>query len=164
MNIARSMRQRIGLAVLVFAALPTALAQNATPVRPLPMPDARVGPNDVAQGDVWIGWSSDHKLGYVQGALEGAYWGYFNACTQASLLVPHSATLQRDCLAHVPEPHLKAQQYAALMTDFYSNYPQDKALPMHRLLLKLLEPNMHVDGVHKWLDELIESVRKSGGK
>jgi hypothetical protein len=27
--------------------------------------------------------------------------------------------------------------------------------------MKLLEPKMSVDGVHKWLDELIESVRRS---
>jgi hypothetical protein len=125
------------------------------------MPEARVGPGDVGEGNWWIGWSPDHRLGLVQGLLEGSYWGYFNACTEASVIARSLPDLGDKCLAHIPAAHLKSEEYVALITEFYSKYPQDRALPIRRLLMKLLEPKMSVDGVHKWLDELIESVRRS---
>ena len=141
------------------------LSQGVPPIRPLPFPDARVnGPTDIAQGNLWMGWPAEHQLGYVQGWLEGAYWGYFNACTKAHVAAPSVPHLQDKCLANIPAPNLTSEAYLAQVTEFYSKYPHDRALPIRRLLRKLLEPCMTVDGVHKWLDELIESARRSAAK
>ena len=50
----------------------------------------------------------------------------------------------------------------ARVTEFYTKYPEDRALPMRRVLLKLLEPGMTVDGIlHKWVDNLIKSNLQS---
>jgi hypothetical protein len=128
------------------------------------MAGARVGPGDIAQGNLWMSWSVDHRLGFVQGLLEGSYWGYFNACTEAGIAAPSLPDLNEKCMAHIPAAHLTSEEYATMVTEFYSKHPEDRALPIRRLLLKLLEPGMTVDGVHKWLDELIESVRHSQSK
>jgi hypothetical protein len=139
-------------------------AQTLKPIRPLPMSDARLGPGDIAQGNLWMGWSPDHKLGLVEGLLDGSYWGYFQACNEASLAARSVPNVGDKCMEHIPAAHLKSEQYVSSMTEFYSKYPEDRALPMRHLLMKLLEPGMSVDGVHKWLDDLIESVRRSQAK
>ncbi len=163
-----SLPSNVSLAVSMIAVccllLGSGSAQVSKPIRPLPMAEARVSPGDVAQGDLWIGWSPDHRLGLVEGLLDGSYWGYFQACNEASLAARSVPNLGDRCMEHIPAAHLKSEQYVSLMTEFYSKYPEDRALPMRRLLMKLLEPSMGVDGVHKWLDELIESVRRSQAK
>jgi hypothetical protein len=153
------------LATVLCGLLSLGLAQEVPPARPLPLPDARLnGPTESAQGNLWMGWSADHRLGYVQGWLEGSYWGYFNACTEAQLEAQSIPDIQDKCLVHIPSAHLTSEAYADTVTEFYSKYPQDRALPIRRLLRRLLEPDMTVDGVHKWLDELIESTQRSERK
>lgn len=138
------------------------LAQEAPPIRSLPLADAKLsGPEDIPQGTLWMEWAADHQLGYVQGWVDGAYWEYFNACTQAGIAAPSVPDIQQKCLEHIPTRHLSVEAYAARVTEFYSKYPQDRALPIRRLLEKLVDPQMTVDGVHKWLDQLIDSVRGS---
>jgi hypothetical protein len=160
-----ALSDRLGAAIVVLSFLQaSAVAQTPPPMRSLPMPEARVAPGDVGEGNWWMGWSPDHRLGLVQGLLDGSYWGYFHACTEASVIARSLPDLQDKCLAHISAAQLKSEQYVALITEFYSKYPQDRALPIRRLLMKLLEPQMSVDGVHKWLDELIESVRRSDAK
>jgi hypothetical protein len=149
-------------AAVVFGLLGQSVAQDAPPVRSLPMSDAKVnGGPEFAEGNVWMHWSVDHQLGYVQGWSDGSYWGYFSACTEAKIVAPSLPDLQDKCLVHIPATHLTSEEYSAKVTEFYSKYPQDRALPIRRLLGKFLDPGMTADGVHKWLDELIESVRRS---
>jgi hypothetical protein len=156
---------RLSLITLVLLGAVGLAVTQEVPPRPLPLPDARLnGPNDIPQGNLWMGWSADHQLGYVQGWLEGSYWAYFNACTEAKIAAPSVPDIQDKCLEHIPSAHSKSETYSAKVTEFYSKYPQDRALPIRRLLKKILEPGMTVDGVHKWLDELIESVRHSEAK
>ena len=92
--------------------------------------------------------------------MDGGYWGYFDACTEARIAAPVSP-LQDKCMAHIPAAHQTSEEYSASVTEFYSKYPQDRALPIRLLLGKFLEPGMTADGVHKWLDDLIESVHRS---
>jgi hypothetical protein len=153
------------IVIAVFSLFGVALAQDRQPIRSLPIPEARInGPTDIAQGDLWVGWSADHRLGYVQGLLDGTYSGYSDACTEAQIAAPSLPRLNDKCLAHIPTPRLKSEEYTSMVTEFYSRYPQDRALPIKRLVMKFLEPGMTVDGVHKWLDELIESVHRSQAK
>jgi len=153
------------IAALLFGLLAQSVAQEVPPVRSLPMPEARLnGGPELAQGNVWMSWSTDHRLGYVQGWMDGGYWAYFDACTEARLAAPTVRNLQEKCMEHIPSSHLTPEEYSAKVTEFYSKYPQDRALPIRRLLGKFLEPGMTADGVHKWLDELIESVRHSEAK
>jgi len=64
------------IAVLLFGLLARGVAQEVPPVRSLPMPEARVnGGPELAQGNVWMHWSADHQLGYVQGWMDGGYCG-----------------------------------------------------------------------------------------
>jgi hypothetical protein len=67
-------------------------------------------------------------------------------------------------LDRIPVASLKSEQYVELVTEFYSKYPQDRALPLRLLLLKLLKPAVTVDGIHEWLDKLVESARRSEAK
>lgn len=151
----------VGVSTICCVLVGGAVAQTSKPIRSLPMADARVGPGDVAQGDLWMEWSPDHKLGFVQGLLDGSYWGYFQACNEAGLVARSVPDVVDNCMKHIPTAQLKSEQYVSLMTEFYQKYPEDRALPMRRLLMKLLEPRMGPDGVHNWLNELIESVRRS---
>lgn len=138
------------------------MAQDVPPVRSLPMSEAKVnGGPEFAQGNMWLHWSADHQLGYVQGLMDGSYWGYFDACTEARIAAPSIPKLQDKCMERIPAAHLKPEEYTAKVTEFYSKYPQDRALPIRRLFGKFLEPGMTADGVHKWLDELIASVQSS---
>jgi hypothetical protein len=154
----------VSMIAISWLLLGSGLAQTAKPIRPLPMADARIGPGDIASGNLWVEWSPDHKLGLVEGLLDGSYWGYFQACNEASLAARSVPNIVDKCLEHIPAAHLKSEQYVLLMTEFYSKYPEDRALPMRHLLMKLLEPGMGADGVHQWLDELIESARRSQSK
>jgi len=97
----------------------------------------------------------------VQGWMDGSYWGYFDACTEAGIAARANPGIQNKCMAHIQAAHQTSEKYSARVTEFYSKYPQDRALPIRRLLGKFLEPGMTADGVHKWLDDLIESVRRS---
>jgi len=147
--------------LVLLSMIAQATAQEVPPIRPLPLPEARVsGGPESAQGNVWLRLSADHQLGYVQGLLEGTFYGYLHACTKAQIVARSVPHLQEKCMENAPAAHLKSEQYMALVTEFYSKYPQDRALPMRRLLEKLLKPGMTTDGVHKWLDELIEDVRR----
>jgi hypothetical protein len=149
-------------AALTFGLLGLSVAQDVPPVRSLPMSEAKVnGGPEFAQGNLWMHWTADHQLGFVQGWMEGSYWGYFDACTEARIAAPTAAGIQDKCMAHIPATHQSSEEYSARVTEFYSKYPQDRALPIRRLLGKFLEPGMTAEGVHKWLDDLIESVRRS---
>jgi hypothetical protein len=151
-------------ASMMFVLAVLALAQEPPPIRSLPLPDARVSDSYDAEGNLWIRWSADHRLGYVQGWLEGSYWGHFNACVEAQIAAPTVGGLQDKCMSSTPAARVKSEEYTAEVTEFYSRFPQDRALPMRRLLGKLLERGMTVDGVHNWLDGLIESVHRSDAK
>ena len=96
--------------------------------------------------------------------MEGGYWGYFDACTESRLAAPGLRGLQEKCMEHIPSSHLTAEEYSANVTEFYLKYPGDRALPIRRVLGKFLEPGMTADSIHKWLDELIESMRHSSAK
>jgi len=160
------MPRNLGLMVIASCLVVGATnAQNQTPLRSLPIPEARVnGPTDIAQGDLWMTWSADHRLGYVQGLLEGSHSGYFDACTEAQIAAPTLPRLNDKCMAHIPAARLQSEEYTAMVTEFYSKYPQDRALPIARLTMKLLERDMSIDGVHRWLDKLIEALGRSGAK
>jgi len=159
----QAVANKISLAIAIVLTLSTAAwAQTAPPIRKLPLTDAVIGQNgEEAEGNLWMSWSSDRKLGYVEGLLIGSYWAYNQACTESSLLARSISNLQEDCLSHRPTIRYSSEQYVKLMTEFYSKYPEDRALSMRRLQTKLSEPEMTIDGVHKWLDELIESVRNA---
>lgn len=152
-------------ALLFRCVLALAAAQNLPPLRDLPLPEARViGSDDEAEGNLWMRWSGDHRLGYVQGYLTGAFWGYFSACTKVQIAAPSLPALRETCMSQIPAASLTSERYMELVTKFYSKYPQDRALPIRRVLLKLLEPGMTVDGIHKWLDEMIEHQEHPQGK
>jgi hypothetical protein len=163
MTTLRAVSPRVGVWIAVVIFLSTlSSTQQTTPIRPLPLPDARIGANgEGAEGNEWMNWSADRRSGYVQGVLVGSTWGYLQACAEAGVIAHSVPDLQNDCLKQAPNVRFSAEQYVALMTEFYSKYPQDRALSMRRLLTKLSEPQVTVDGVHKWLDELIESVRRA---
>jgi hypothetical protein len=165
MKTSRVMLHRIYLVAIVLPLLfASSKAQEGPPLRHLPIPEARVnGPSDGAQGNLWMSWSIDYRLGYVQGLLEGNYWGYLSGCTEARS-APATPSLGDKCLMQAPAVHLRSEEYAALVTEFYSKYPEDRELPMRHLLLMLLKPGMNVDGVHHWLDQIIESAHRAEGK
>ena len=161
MNIQDSNKHACPLVFFVcLLLLASGIAQDKTAIRSLPLPEARVRPGGVAEGSLWVQWQTDHKLGYVQGLLGGVDWGYYHACTEASLIA-RLPNLQDECLAKAPAVRLRPDQYVALITEFYSRYPQDRALPIRHLLMKLMEPHTDSEAVHKWLDELIQSVQHS---
>jgi hypothetical protein len=59
-------------AALIFGSLGLGVAQDVPPVRSLPMSEAKVnGGPEIAQGNLWMHWSADHQLGYVQGWMDG---------------------------------------------------------------------------------------------
>ena len=50
------------------------VAQNPQPLRSIPLRDARVNlPPYIPQGAMWMNWLTDHRLGFVQGLLEGSF-------------------------------------------------------------------------------------------
>jgi hypothetical protein len=148
--------------VLLFFLPLLILGQDQPQLRSLPIPEARSG---TPQGELWMKWSLDQRLGYVQGFLQGLHEGYRDACVKAGLITPSSPTLADKCIAQIPKIAFTSDQYEDLVTRFYTEYPQDKQLPIHLLLQKLSEPKMTTDGVHKWLDDLVESTRsKNQGK
>jgi len=156
---------KIGLAAAILLTVDQGFAQDLPPIRSLPLADAKVngGPEN-AEGHVWLHWSADHQLGYVQGWADGSYWGYFDACTQAQIIAPSLPQLEDECMVHIPTSHLTSQEYSAKVTEFYAKYPEDRALPIRRVLRKFLEAGMTSDGVHRWLNELITSVQRSFAK
>lgn len=148
-------RQLAPVGLIVLLLVVSGAAQDPQR-RSLPFPDAKGGPGDVAQGDLWMRWSTDRRLGFVQGFLEGSRSAYVLACGNAESLAPSVPNLNSDCLAQFPPAPLKASEYVRLVTDFYSKYPRDRQLTIRRLIIKLSEPDMTVVGVHKWLDEIVK--------
>lgn len=43
-------------------------------------------------------------------------------------------------MEHIPSLHLTPEEYSTKVTEFYSKYPQDRALPIRRLLGKFFDP------------------------
>lgn len=152
-------------AAILLSMLAQGKTQDVPPIRALPMADAKViGRPEFAQGNIWLHWSGDHQLGFVQGWAEGGQWEYRLACTEAQIAAPSVRNVQDKCMEHFPATNMASEEYSARVTEFYSKYPQDRALPIRRVLKKFLESGMTADKIHKWLDDLIASVQRSFAK
>lgn len=131
------------------------------PIRLLPFSEVRLGPNgEGAEGILWLSWSQDQRLGFVRGYVQGYSTSWRLACLNASRLEPNVPDLFSRCWKEEGTWPKSYEYYRDLMTDFYTTYPSDRALPINRLFRKLLEPGMTSDKVHAWLDEITKEWQK----
>lgn len=141
------------------------LAQANSSPRLLPFPEVQLGPNgEGAEGDLWLSWGDGERLGFSRGFVQGYTVGWRRACSEAAELTPNDPYLYSKCLNLRGDLLARAEFYRDTATEFYSKYPEDRALPINRLFQELLKPGITVQKIHQWLDGLIADSKKATAK
>jgi hypothetical protein len=137
---------------MVFLLGPAGIGQRPVRPRTLPFPEVRLGPNgEGAEGELWLSWSEEKRLGFANGFVQGYVEGWRGACYSAS----SDNKVVWDCQAARGDLVVSFESLRNMATHFYSAYPEDRALPIDRLLRELIKPGMTIERVHEWLDTLV---------
>jgi len=147
--------------LLIFTAFGQVAFSQANPApRSLPFPEVRLGPNgEGAEGVVWLSWSADKRAGFAGGFIQGYANGWRSACSWAAELSGVPSDLYLKCTNDRGDILGQAESYSATATEYYTEYPEDRALPLNRLFLQLLKSGMTAQQIHEWLDKLIEASK-----
>ena len=157
------MKRRFLLWILLAALfIQLAFPQRTNP-RLLPFPEVHLGPNgEGAEGAVWLAWSDDQKLYFVNGFVQGFKNGWKASCSKSAELA--SANIYGGCIDARFQIDKPFGHYRDLASEFYTKYPEDLALPIDRLFSKLMEPEMTAQKVHQWLNELVDRSKKANSR
>ncbi len=157
------MKRCVYLGVLLgFLCAGLMLAQDSK-IRALPFPEVHLGPNgEGAEGYVWLGWTDDQQLFFVNGFVQGFRIGWKASCGKSTELA--RTNVYSECVDARSQAEKPFNVYRNEATEFYTKYPEDLALPIDRLFSKLVESGMTAPKVHEWLNELVEKWGKAKPK
>ena len=103
-------------------------------------------------GQIWLGWTSAERTGFVKGFIMGHSEGYQSGCRTAETRSTQSRKAENQLDPCLQQRHLfpkKVAFYEQFITEFYNRYSTDRDVPTRVLLLQADE--MTPDEVHKWL-------------
>lgn len=88
-------------------------------------------------GEDWLKWNEQSRVNYVSAYLWGHARGFRDGCQTGQQIysVSESKGLPGEkCIGKQPQYSKKLEDYAAAITKFYNSYPQDKRVPVVKLL------------------------------
>jgi len=103
-------------------------------------------------GKVWLGWTSDERMGFVRGFITGHGDGYQSGCRAAETNSADSNLAGGDFDPCLQQRHLFRKDpkfYEQFITDFYNRYAMDRDVPFRVLLAQADEKTP--EEVHRWL-------------
>jgi hypothetical protein len=111
------------------------------------------------EGDFWMGWNHTERINFLRGMIIGYDDGYNKACTEAESITGEKqkeGTLAQDVYDECLKGQLRfltsLENYEKVMTEFYSQYPGDRDLPLDRFVLMLSGPDHKTpEQIHQWL-------------
>lgn len=108
-------------------------------------------------GEIWLGWTSDERTGFVRGFITGHGDGYQSGCRAAETNSADSGSASGDFDSCLQQRHLfrkEVQFYQQFITSFYNRYAMDRDVPVRVLLLQADEKTP--EEVHQWLTKKSE--------
>jgi hypothetical protein len=133
---------------VIFCSLLCLLLPAYGQVGRLRFPESR----SYSPGQVWLGWSSAERTGFVRGFIMGHGDGYQSGCRAAETNSTESKMAANEFDPCLQQRHLfrkEAPIYEHFITDFYNRYPMDRDVPVRVLLVQADEKTP--DQVHQWL-------------
>jgi hypothetical protein len=112
-----------------------------------------IAANGVAEGEQWLKWSDETKLGYVSAYVVGFDSGVSQACKQAEKMWrPKSTALPgRECRQQTPGHSKQLEHYVSTITDYYHSYPEDRYVTIRTLLDGLSDArNLTIQQMHQY--------------
>ena len=113
---------------------------------------AGVTADGLLEGERWLTWSDETRIGYVTGFLWGFEQGYFQGCEvgEKTYSTKVSGLPGEKCIAKIPN-HLKTPgEYAEIITRYYRSYPDDRNVHVLSLLVGLQSnPDLTIQEIHK---------------
>ena len=121
--------------------------------------------DDSSEGERWLSWSDETRIGYVTGFLWGFEQGYFQGCEvgEKTYSTRPSGLPGEKCIAKIPN-HLKTPgEYAEIITSYYISYPDDRNVRVLSLLVGLQSnPDLTIQEIHKTYPS--SAKHRQGGK
>jgi len=111
------------------------------------------------QGEIWLSWDERDRIGFIRGFMTGYEIGHYSGCSYGITLFQSefvSAVKHGECRQKKLRYNESIATYENQMTRFYTLYPQDRDLPMGRLLTELWSPERKtLEQIHEWLESLL---------
>jgi hypothetical protein len=108
------------------------------------------------EGDGWMNWNSDTRLGFVWGYTIGLNRGFGQGCgAYYKVALPGKAHNLRDdplskCISKGPGFSKPPAFYENRITDFYTSFPEDRDVPFEQVLRWLSDSeNISVQQMHE---------------
>ena len=111
------------------------------------------------EGDDWLQWSKKERLIYVSGYIAGAVNAYGRGCRVADEINPQQSFKDTEvstfgrCLEQGPSFKRGAEHYAAQVTMFYEQYPNDRPVYIREIV------DLSADNKNKTLEEIDQLYR-----
>lgn len=114
--------------------------------------------NSPQQGKIWLSWDKPQKLGFLSGYVNGRLKGHRTGCLDYEIGTPYRSSTavgeklpEEKCMDLSPKFSRTTEEYEQLVTRYYKNYPDDRNLPIAKLLFELSDnQNMSLDHIHQW--------------
>lgn len=121
----------------------------------------QVSPAQSGRGQDWLSWSPRERRDFVAAYLDGYSRGKIDACEAAANLFasqkPYSDfedDPERKCFNHSKRYAQNADNYAALLTDFYLKHGDHLDIPVEYFLL------LFTDDSYKTVENIENGIRK----
>src|SRR5215469_314897 len=111
----------------------------------------------VLDADLWSSMDHSERSSFLKGYMAGYQWGRKSGCVDAEAIVHKrkedhgEADLWPECFGKGSRFGNSLAYYEKAVTDFYSQYPGDRDIPLSVLLDKLSDSeHMTLEQIHAW--------------
>jgi hypothetical protein len=114
----------------------------------------------VMPGEIWLSWPFPFRVWFAQAALAGYRAGYDEGCRDAKTHGKGTQAGDRqkpedDVCPNGSRFRNEGIHYARQMTDFYTQHPEDRDVPLALLVAELIGPKPKTpDEIHQWLSNI----------
>lgn len=100
-------------------------------------PGRSFGANQFEAGDDWLKWSDETRLAYVSAYLWGHARGFRDGYEAGQRIYSTGKSVGlpgEKCIPEHPGYSKNLEDYAGITTEFYRSYPNDRRVPIFKLL------------------------------
>lgn len=109
--------------------------------------------NPFETGDNWMRWNDDAKLQYISAYLLGNSRGFRDGCEmgQQTYSADKAGLPGEKCIGKVAKYSKNMEEYVKLITDYYNAYPDDRSVPIFKLIEGLSDArNLTIQKMHAY--------------
>src|SRR5215475_14239233 len=109
--------------------------------------------NPFETGDIWMRWNDEAKLQYISAYLLGNSRGFRDGCEMGQKLysADKAGLPGEKCTGKFVKYSKSMEEYVKLITDYYSAYPNDRSVPIFKLIEGLSDArNLAIQKMHAY--------------